>query len=91
MKIASVRRVGVTGKRGDRMAAAYQINGVTYVVDAVFQPVKQKTTLRDRLKHYLNNNFADLTHFKNGTILSLEYVLTAGKEDLCSQKAKATT
>lgn len=73
------------------MAAAYQINGVTYVVDAVFQPVKQKTTLRDRLKHYLNNNFADLTHFKNGTILSLEYVLTAGKEDLCSQKAKATT
>lgn len=71
--------------------AAYQINGVTYVVDAVFQPAKQKNTLYDRLKYYLNNNFADLTHFKSGTILNLEYVLTAGKEDLCSQPIKATT
>ena len=73
------------------MATEYQINGVTYLIDAVFLPAKQKITLRDRLKSYLKNHYTDLTHCKSGTILQSEYVLTAGKEDLCSQPIKATT
>ena len=73
------------------MEATYEINGVTYVVDSVFLPKMQKTTLRDRLKHYLNTHFTDLTNDINGNILHLEYVLTAGKEELCSQTSKATT
>ena len=71
------------------MATEYQINGVTYLVDAVFLPKKQKTTLRDRLMHYISSHFTDLTNHATDRILSIEYVLTAGKEELCSQPKKA--
>jgi hypothetical protein len=86
---ASVRHAGVTGKRGDRMATEYQINGVTYLVDAVFLPKEQKTSLCDRLMHYISNHFTDLTNYVTGHILNIEYVLTAGKEESCSQPKKA--
>ena len=72
------------------MATEYQINGVTYLVDAVFLPKKQKTTLRDRLMHYISSHFTDLTNQVTDRILNIEYVLTAGKEEQCSQPTKAT-
>lgn len=72
------------------MAAEYQINGVTYLVDAVFLSKEKKTTLRDRVMHYISSHFTDLTNRVSNRILNIEYVLTAGKEEVCSQTTKAT-
>ena len=47
------------------MSSTYVINGVTYLVDAQFEPAGKKTTLADRLKHYIKSDFADFTnHYK---------------------------
>ena len=47
------------------MSSTYLVNGVTYLVDAEFEPAGKKTTLADRLKHYIKSAFADFTtHYK---------------------------
>ena len=62
------------------MSSTYVINGVTYLVDAEFEPAGKKTTLADRLKHYIKSDFADFTKYYKGDIITSEYVPTAGKE-----------
>ena len=62
------------------MSSAYVINGVTYLVDAEFEPAVKKTTLADRLKHYIKSDFADFTNHFKGDKMTSEYVLTARKE-----------
>ena len=62
------------------MSSTYVINGVTYLVDAQFEPAGKKTTLTDRLKHYIKSDFADFTNHYKGDKMTSEYVLTAGKE-----------
>ena len=62
------------------MSSTYTVNGVKYIVESKFEPVGKKTTLSDRLKHYIKSDFADFTNHCKGNIISSEYVLTAGKE-----------
>ena len=62
------------------MSSAYVVNGVKYIVDSHFEPAGQKTTLADRLKHYIKSDFADFTNHFKGDKMTSEYVLTARKE-----------
>ena len=62
------------------MSSTYLVNGVTYLVDAEFEPAGKKTTLADRLRHYIKSDFADFTNHCKGDKMTSEYVLTAGKE-----------
>ena len=67
----------------------YKIGDVTYIVSSSFaypsEPVKD--TLSDRLKHFVNGDFADLTAYVEKDKIGSEYVCSAaGEEDLCSRK-----
>lgn len=62
------------------MKNTYVINGVTYIVDAKYEPVRRNETFSDRLKHYIKSDFADFKKKMKGDTLTSEYVLTAGKE-----------
>ena len=62
------------------MSSTYFVNGVTYIVNGEFEPAGKKTTLADRLKHYIKSDFADFTNHFKGDKMTSEYVLTARKE-----------
>ena len=67
-------------------ARSYVINGVTYRVGSRYAPIdfkakKQKEkTVFDRVCHYLNNDFADLTDTGANRKMESEYVCPAAKE-----------
>ena len=67
-------------------ARSYVVNGVTYLVGSRYTPVdfkakKQKEkTVFDRVCHYLNNAFADLTDAGSNCKMESEYVCPAAKE-----------
>ena len=64
-------------------ARSYVVNGVTYQVGSRFTPIdfkaeKQKEkTVFDRVCHYLNNDFADLTDAVANRKMESEYVCPA--------------
>lgn len=65
---------------------SYAVNGVTYQVGSRFKPIdfkakKQKEkTVFDRVCHYLNSDFADLTDTGANRKMESEYVCPAAKE-----------
>ncbi len=65
---------------------SYAVNGVTYQVGSRFMPIdfkakKQKEkTVFDRVCHYLNSDFADLTDTGANPKMESEYVCPAAKE-----------
>ena len=65
---------------------SYVVNGVTYQVGSRYTPIdfkakKQKEkTVFDRVCHYLNNDFADLTDAGADYKMESEYVCPAAKE-----------
>ena len=64
-------------------ARSYVVNGVTYQVGIRYTPIdfkakKQKEkTIFDRVCHYLNNDFADLTEADANRKMESEYVCPA--------------
>ena len=67
-------------------ARSYMVNGVTYLVGSRYAPIDFKTkkqkdkTVFDRVCHYLNNDFADLTDTRANRKMESEYVCPAAKE-----------
>ena len=67
-------------------AHSYVVNGVIYQVGSRYTPIdfkakKQKEkTVFDRVCHYLNNDFADLTDAGADYKMESEYVCPAAKE-----------
>ena len=67
-------------------ARSYVVNSVTYQVGSRYAPIdfkakKQKEkTIFDRVCHYLNNDFADLTDADANRKMESEYVCPAAKE-----------
>ena len=67
-------------------ARSYVVNGVTYQVGSRYTPIdfkakKQKEkTVFDRVCHYLNNDFADLTDTGVNRNMESEYVCPAAEE-----------
>ena len=67
-------------------ARSYVVNGVTYQVGSRYTPIdfkakKQKEkTIFDRVCHYLNNDFTDLTEADANRKMESEYVCPAAKE-----------
>ena len=67
-------------------ARSYVVNGVTYQVGSRYAPIdfkakKQKEkTVFDRVCHYLNSDFADLTDAGADYKMESEYVCPAAKE-----------
>ena len=60
----------------------YVINGIRYCVTSKFMPVKNNPTLTDKVGHFLNSDFADLTGTDNMDRLNTDYVCsTVRKED----------
>ena len=60
----------------------YVINGIRYSVTSRFMPPENKTTLTDKVKNYLDSDFADLTNTINSNTLTNDYVCsTVRKED----------
>ena len=67
-------------------ARSYVVNGVTYHVGSRYTPIdfkakkqKEKTPF-DRVCHYLNNDFTDLTEADANRKMESEYVCPAAKE-----------
>ena len=64
-------------------ARSYMVNGVTYLVGSRYAPIDFKTkkqkdkTVFDRVCHYLNNDFADLTNAGANCKMESEYVCPA--------------
>ena len=67
-------------------AHSYVVNGVTYQVGSRYMPIdfkakKQKEkTVFERVCHYLNNDFTDLTEADANRKMESEYVCPAAKE-----------
>lgn len=67
-------------------ARSYVVNGVTYQVGSRYTPIdfkakKQKEkTIFDRVCHYLNSDFTDLTEADANRKMESEYVCPAAKE-----------
>lgn len=67
-------------------ACSYVVNGVTYHVGSRYTPIdfkakKQKEkTVFERVCHYLNNDFTDLTEVDANCKMESEYVCPAAKE-----------
>ncbi len=60
----------------------YKIGNVTFEVSSVFEPTKNKTTIKNRFERTLTNDFVDLTGKIINSKIGSEYVCsTAGKED----------
>ena len=65
---------------------SYAVNGVTYQVGSRFTPIdfkakkRNEKTVFDRVCHYLNNGFADLTDAGANRKMEAEYVCPAAKE-----------
>lgn len=65
---------------------SYVVNGVTYQVGSRYAPIDFKTkkqkekTVFDRICHYLNNDFADLTDTGVYRKMESEYVCPAAEE-----------
>jgi hypothetical protein len=65
---------------------SYAVNGVTYQVGSRFTPIdfkakkRNEKTVFDRVCHYLNNGFADLTDAGANRKMESEYVCPAAKE-----------
>ena len=67
-------------------ACSYVVNGVTYHVGSRYTPIdfkakKQKEkTVFERVCHYLNNDFTDLTEVDANCKMESEYVCPDAKE-----------
>lgn len=67
-------------------ARSYMVNGVTYLVGSRYAPIDFKTkkqkekTVFDRVCHYLNNDFTDLTDAGANCNMESEYVCPAAEE-----------
>ena len=60
----------------------YVINGVRYCVTSKFMPPETNVTLTDKVEHYLDSDFADLTDITTIDKLTDDYVCsTVRKED----------
>ena len=65
---------------------SYAVNGVTYQVGSRYAPIdfkakkRNEKTVFDRVCHYLNNGFADLTDAGANRKMESEYVCPAAKE-----------
>ena len=69
--------VGFGSKQND-----YVINGVRYCVTSKFMPPENNITLTDKVEHYLDSDFADLTDITTIDKLTDDYVCsTVRKED----------
>ena len=67
----------------------YTIGNYTFIVSSKFMPFSEKTTLTDCIEKHIESEFAHLTKFNKGAIITDEYIPTAGKEAKCSQKTSS--